>query len=138
MPFFSRLTSFFVRCAHRILWLRQGQILGRLSPATRSGFAEILRLCPEYAPSLWRLADRLSHLDVEWSVDLRRASGVAVLEIRLYDPCGDHLRRSSPALRRFFAGAEKSHPTDGVFLYRVCLSQKKAGLGVKSPRRRVG
>ena len=28
-------------------------------------------------------------------------------------------------------------PADGVFLYRICLSQKRGGMGVKSPRRRV-
>ena len=138
MSFFSRATSLLVGCAHRILRSGQGRILERLSPETREKFAEALRLCPEYVFFLWRVADRLSRLDAEWSAELRRAPGLAILEIRVFDPQGEHLRRPSFSLRRLLATAETSAPADGVFLYRICLSQKRAGMGVKSPRRRVG
>lgn len=133
MLFFSRLSSLFVRCRSRILWLRQGQILRRLSPENRGNFSALLQSCPEYASSLWRLAERLSRLDMEWALSLRRAPGLAVLELRLLDLDGSRVCRLPLSLRRLLAGAEREASPDGVFLYRVYLSEQKTATGVRSP-----
>ena len=141
MSFFSRLTALAVSCKNRAFRLRQGQIWSRLSPKGRESLSALLSAYPEYADSLWRLADRLSRTDLEWSLDVRRTAGLATVEIRFLDLRGAHIRLLPFSLRHLLANAERAEPAEGVCLYRFYFSKAKDARRVEGRRpflRRAG
>jgi hypothetical protein len=135
MSLLSRLTSFAVRCRDRAFRLRQERIRSRLSPEGRERFSALLRSYPEYADSLWRIADRLSHTEAEWHIDIRRAPGLAVVEIRFLDPSYARIRLLPHSLRRLLDGAERAELDGGACLYRLYFSEGERARSVQSPRR---
>ena len=134
MSFFSRLTSFVLCCKNRAFRLRQERTWNRLSPEGRERLSALLRAHPEHTDFLWHLADRLSRTEAEWSIDVRRAARLAVVEIRFPGVQKATIRLLPHSQRRFLSAAERAE-TESACLYRFYFAEKEDGRWVQSPRR---